>query len=664
MKLLIIFFLFLSTIYAKKDFYYSFINSSGTQISQQRKQTIADGFDLIQNARLLAKDGKIDEAYAQIKDFKEKNKLKVLESDITILYAELSLKKVSKRYIVDAAKVLEEAINASRINEYDLSKAYMLLVDLKLNSNKAKDAKYFAEIIIKNFNDELTKTYGKIYLAKVYKYQKNNKKAIRVLYDILTKTNDKMIATIVADELFDLYIASGDFDKANELIGKVLKNNIDYYANDSYLANKKINKLIKAGMPEHAADILKELLNRTSKEESIEDFKFKLANTYMLMYDRTNFYLEKAKELYKDIITDYSQGAYFKKSKMYLDEILMRQNRIKPSVIANKYDYSESMEQKSLLQELLIDKEDKKFEKILRSKKIYKKISNKIAKRFGYDSMNALFDEVNIDRIRELLNQGKCFELNTALQSSRAETLTKLIEDETIKYKFFECLTEAPYERAYNQVKETFNKSRDANIYLYLERMAFVLGLTNEALDFSSKVEMVDNKDVLAKEFLYRYQILKSKDESLSLDKFFSYTKRNLDFIKENENNPVIVDFYYDYYLYLLKKEENEKANDILIKLYEKQKDIKAFVYSPFVETELSRLEKDNNNIQKSLDYLLESLKNSRKVRANDEVKIYYDILKSYENLGNNLKKEEYILKCKEVKGTSDSLYKKMCDEM
>ncbi len=194
--------------------------------------------------------------------------------------------------------------------------------------------------------------------------------------------------------------------------------------------------------------------------------------------------------------------------------------------------------------------------------------------------------------------------------------------------------------------------------------MAFVLGLTNEALDFSSKVEMVDNKDVLAKEFLYRYQILKSKDESLSLDKFFSYTKRNLDFIKENENNPVIVDFYYDYYLYLLKKEENEKANDILIKLYEKQKDIKAFVYSPFVETELSRLEKDNNNIQKSLDYLLESLKNSRKVRANDEVKIYYDILKSYENLGNNLKKEEYILKCKEVKGTSDSLYKKMCDEM
>ena len=58
-------------------------------------------------------------------------------------------------------------------------------------------------------------------------------------------------------------------------------------------------------MPEHAAEILKELLKRTTKEDVIEDFKFKLANTYMIMYDRTNYYLEKAKELYKDIINDF-----------------------------------------------------------------------------------------------------------------------------------------------------------------------------------------------------------------------------------------------------------------------------------------------------------------------------------------------------------------------
>lgn len=664
MRVLVLFFLLINISFAKKDFYYSFINSSGSQISQERKQAISDGFDLMQNARILAREGKIDEAYAQIKDFREKNRLRVLQSDLTILYAELSLKKVSKRFITDAAKALEEAINSSMINQDDLAQAYMLLVDLKLESNRAKDARYFANIIVNNFSDELTKTYGKISLAKVYKFQKNYNQAIKTLYSILTKTNDKLVATIVADELFDLYILQKDYEKANKLISDVLRTNIDYYANDSYLANRKINKLINADMPSYAADILIALLNRTSKEESIEDFKFKLANTYMLMYDKTNFYLEKAKELYKDIITDYSKGAYFKRAKMYLDEILMRQGRLKTTAIAAKYESSESMQQKALLQELINDKEDKKFDKILRQKRIYKSISNTIARRFGYVSMNEIFDEVNIERIRELLNQGRCLDLNKALKTSRKETLEKLIKDETIKFKFFECLVEVPYERGFLQVKETFSKSRDANIYLYLERMAYALGFYDDALSYSARVEMVNDKDILAKEFLVRYQIVKAKSNPLSLDKFFSYTKRHEDFININKDNPVILDFYYDYYLYLLKKQNDEKSNEILNKLYSKQKNMKANIYSPFVEMELSRLEKANNNLQKSLDYLLEGVKNTRRLKPNDAVKIYYDILKSYENLGNDIKKEEYLNKCKEVKGTTDSLYKKLCDEM
>jgi len=664
LRVILLLFILLNLGYAKKDFYYSFINSSGAQISEGRKQTISDGFDIIENAKKLARDGKIDEAYSLIKVYKGKNKLNVLNSDLIILYSELSLKKQSKRFSLEASKLLENAINSSLINQFDLAKAYMLLVELKLKINKTKDAKYFAQIIINNFDDELTKTYGKIELAKVYKYQKSYVKSIKILYSILAKTNDKFVATVVADELFDVYIDNKDFDKANKLISNVLKNNIEYYANDSYLANKKITKLIKSNMPEHAVEILKELLNKTTKEESIEDFKYKLANTYMLMYDRTNFYLEKAKELYKDIINEYVQGAYAKKSKMAIDEILMRQGRVKPAVISAKYQSSELMQQKALLQELINDKEDKKYKLVLRSKKVYKKISDKVANRFGYESIDSIFDEVNIEMIKEFLNTGKCFELNKALKTSRSETLKKLIEDETIKFKFFECLIEVPYERGYLQVKSTFNTSRDPNIYLYLERMAYSLNLIDESLDYSAKVEMVDNRNVLVKEFLYRYQILKSKGDSLSLDKFFSYTNRNLDFIELNKSNPVIVDFYYDYYLYLFKKNDKLSANEILNKLYLKQKELKANIYSPFVEIELSKLSKDKNNLQKSIDYLLESKENTRRLKANDEVKIYYDILKLYDALGNKIKKDEYIVKCKEVKDTKDSLYKKMCDEM
>jgi predicted negative regulator of RcsB-dependent stress response len=650
--------------YANKDFYYSFIDASGKQITEEKKQQINDGFDILQNARILAKDGKIDDAYVQVKNFKEKNKLNILVSDTTLLYAELALKKQTKRILIDASAELEIAINSSKINQYDLAKAYMLLVELKLEINKIEEAKYFAQIIIDNFDDELTKTYGKVSLAKIYKYQKDYTKATKYLYEILSTTKDKIVATVVADELFDVYILDGKNDKANELIRQVLRTNIEFYTNDSYLANKKINKLIKAGMPDHAVEILKELLKKTTKEDVIEDFKFKLANTYMLMFDNTNYYLELAKDLYKDILNDYPIGIYSKSARMYMDEILMRQGFLSPTSISSKYPDDEAMQQKALLQELINYKNEKKYELILKTEKVYNKISNEIVKRFGYKDISEIYDEVNIELIKEYLARGKCSEINNILQTSRNETLLKLIEDDSVKYIFFECLVELPYEKAYLQIKDTFSKTRDANIYLYLEKMAYNLGLVDEAFDFSAKVEMIDDKKVLANEFLFRYQMLKQKEDALAMEKFFLYANTNPNFIKANENNPMIIDFYHDYYLDLLKNNNTSLANEILNKLYNKQKDVKAYVYSPFVETELARIAKESNNNQKSVDLLLESLQHTRKLEPNDQVKIYYDILNLYDSLGNKNKKTEYILKCKEVKDSVDSLYKKMCDEM
>ena len=91
------------------------------------------------------------------------------------------------------------------------------------------------------------------------------------------------------------------------------------------------------------------------------------------------FSKEKAKELYKEILDDYENGLYSKSSAMFLDEILMRQGSISPAVIAEKYKDSEEMQQKALMQELMIDKRDKKYENILKTQAIYKKISRTIS---------------------------------------------------------------------------------------------------------------------------------------------------------------------------------------------------------------------------------------------------------------------------------------------
>lgn len=108
----------------------------------------------------------------------------------------------------------------------------------------------------------------------------------------------------------------------------------------------------------------------------------------------------------------------------------------------------------------------------------------------------------------------------------------------------------------------------------------------------------------------------------------------------------------------------NEKAQDILTKLYDKQNSLKAYVYSPFVELELAKIEQTNNNNEKALDLLLKSIENARRIKPNDLAQTYYSIIKLYEEFDNNIKKDEYINKCKSIENTQDSFYKKMCDEM
>jgi len=664
LKLFISFILLFTLSYAKKDFFYGFIDSNGNQITHRLKEDIIDGYVVIENVRELIKDGKINSAYSLIKGFKEKNKLKVLESEIILLYSELLLKKRSKRFILEASKLLEDSINSSLIHEEDLPKAYMLLVDLNLETNKVTDARFFAENIVNNFNDPITKAYGKIYLAKTYSRTRSYSKAISILYEILAKTNDILIATIVADELFDVYIKNNNKEKAYELINKVLEKNIDYYADNSYLAMQKINKLMSADMPEFAVKILLELINRTKKPQIIEEFKYRLANIYMGMFEGSNYFLFKAKELYKDIINDYPSGDYSNKSKVFLDEILMRERKLEPEVVASKYKNSSSMKQKVLMQELLNEMQNENYTQILKSKKIYRKISHSIAKRFGYESVNEVFDITHVLLVEQYLNEGQCILLNKALQDVSRKTLLGLIQNKETSQKFFDCLIEVPFEKGYLMTKDAFYNSRDADVYYNLERMAYSLDLIDEAFRFSLKLDMVNDKDVLSKEFLSRFLVYSAKNDLIEMDRFFKYTLNNEKFIIDNENDPKIIDLYYQYYLYLLKKDRGIKAQEILNKLNEKQIEFKAKIYSPFVELELIKIDKENKNFEGAISTLEEFLKNTRRIKQDDLAHVYYELSKLYSQNENETKYDEVVSKCKAIQTSSENFYKKMCDEL
>ena len=64
-----------------------------------------------------------------------------------------------------------------------------------------------------------------------------------------------------------------------------------------------------------------------------------------------------------------------KMQECYMDEILMRQGSLNPTTVSAKYQENEAMQQKTLLQELINNKNNKQYEQILKTQRVYNRIS-------------------------------------------------------------------------------------------------------------------------------------------------------------------------------------------------------------------------------------------------------------------------------------------------
>jgi len=662
----------LSTVYGKKDFYYNFINEDLSQISQDKKEKIVGASNKLKTIRRYVKEGQLDLALKTINLFLNSNKVNILDSTATLLKSEILYKLNTKPKAEEANKLLEEAINSSVIDQNDLLEAYRLLVLIKLKMNKPDEAEYYAKAIENSFDDPLSKVYGKVAIAQIHINNRDYRKAIKILRNELVNTTSLEVATIIADELYDAYILNKERDEAYTLVKKVLNKNIDYYANDSYKALKKVDKLVQSNMPKFAIDILKKLIANASETDSIDSFKFKLANTYMEIAGFEKKYLPMAKAIYEELIQVKDNNPYFNRSKMYLDEIIMREGKFEPAMVAAKYSAFESMQYKAMMQELLNSIEDEKYEQIIRMKKIYTGIYQPIVKRFGYESIDQIYTIVNSKMIQFYLETKQCKQLNTVIKDVSDDVLLLLIEDKSNFKNFFECMVELPEERAYVIAKNTYNKLQNSEIYFYLEKVALSLGKYKDAESFSQKLDMLSDSKLLSDEFLYRFLINAHKSNPLSMQNFFAYARANEEFIVNNQNNPLIIDFYYEYYLYLLKQNEEEEAVSILNKLYQTQNAMNARIYSPFVEIELAKYAKLDDDYDKALGYLkyglnIKRMKDGRsidrEIKSDDLARIYYEIAKIYEYQNRVNRYKATIKKCQKLQNT-ESFYKKMCDKL
>ena len=663
MKIVFVLVCFLALLEAKKDFYYSFIDENKNQIDLNQKDTIMQKNGQLNHIRSLIKDGKIQDAYEKIMQFRLNNKVKVFDSLSTLLYADILYKLGKKKYAVEATKVLEDAINKSIIIESDLLDALKLLVKLEIKVNKIKEARYYAQAILETFDDPLALAYGKIAQASIDTHRRLYKKSIKALYEILVKTNDMEVATVVADELYDVYVLNGQNDKAYELASKVLEKNIDYYANNSYLAMIKVNKLIDANMPKLAIEILHALLDKAKDKENKNQFKFILANTYMMVGSRDLEYAFEAKELYKDLISSREHNPYKVESKMVVDEILMREGKLNPVIIIKKYKHNDEMQDKALLQELLNYAKDHDYPSITKFSKVYKKIDKKILNRFGYVDYKELMGTINSDMISFYLKDKKCKELSSLIAGINQFSLKKLMIENKNANALLDCMLENPDKSSFETALKAYGDSKDGETYLKLQNIAMQLHDYDSGFDLSQKIDMIDDEAIKIKEFLNRFIIYGKQNNEYSMEKFFLYALEHKEYITANEQNPVIIDFYYQYYLYLIKKRKPREAKGILLKLYEKQKNMDAYVYSPYIELQLASEAILDDAYDEAENYYYKALENPRKIKPNDLVKIYYEMSKLYKTLKKENRYKDAIEKCKAVRN-ADNIYKDMCDKL
>ncbi|MEA3383699.1 MAG: hypothetical protein U9Q20_03360, partial [Campylobacterota bacterium] len=305
-------------------------------------------------------------------------------------------------------------------------------------------------------------------------------------------------------------------------------------------------------------------------------------------------------------------------------------------------------------------------------KKVYSGIYKEILNRYGYESIDQIYTIVNFKMLQYYLRNEQCEQLNTVIKELTDETLLSIIEDDNATDNLFNCMQELPENRVYLIAKNVYSQSLNPRVNFYLEKVAILLNKYDDAYLFSQKLDMINDGDTLSNEIMYRFLIYGNKNNSTSMEKFFSYARKNKEFISNNENNPLIIDFYYQFYLYLLKQNEEVEAIIVLNKLYEKQKEMNARVYSPFVELELAKYAKLDDNYEKSLEYLqfglnIKRMKDGksidRKIKKEDLAQIYYEISQIYEYQGKVNKYKNIIKRCKNLKDV-DSYYKKMCDKL
>jgi hypothetical protein len=658
LSLLVFLLLFInSSIYAKNNYHYGLIDDDGAQIKDEKKEAMINTDLSLKKINLLLKDGHIKDAHKLLLKLKATNYPKMFASRLTLLECEILLNRPGKRYAYEAGDKLEDALKKSIINENDLANAYLLLVNIKLSLNKTTEANYFAKKLMSTYEEHPRLfAYGEIARARILMHQSKYKSAERVLSKMLSKTTDKFVAIKASNLLFSVYTLQKKDKKAYKLIERTLEQDLSYYEEHRAEALDLARRLTKVGMTDLSIKLLKRLVEIATLPSSIEQYNYELANAYLIHGD-----LKKSKEIFTYITYKFPQTKFKPKITIALDEILLREGVLDTNILKRKYRHSISMKQKIMLKEMLNLIRDERYEEIFEQRKYFDKINDSIARRFGFKNMDQVYAKAQKLLIIKQLKNAECLKVKKSLQKSSPMIFDVLLDDNKTKEPLFECMIEQPFDEGYDKIIYLYKDTQDAQTIHKLEKIAYSSKKYDDAYKFSRKVEFLNDTKVMQKEIFDKFLTYTAIKKYGVKDEFYRYMELHPTLIEANLEEPMIVDLFYSYVMYLKQQKRNKKLKTALLNLYNAQMSLDIRVYSPFVEINLAKQHIQDLEFDSAFEVYYNGLE-VRHIKQRQKDRIYYELSKLYKQIGNFTKYNYTLDLCQKSK--DNNMWNKLCKKM
>ncbi len=635
------------------EYLYDYMDHTGKQLSVKDKRQFFQQYASLNNIEESIVLGKYNKAIEDAQQLSKNATNKLIQSKATILLYRSILQQNKLKDIIINSKKLYKAITTYMIAEPDLAEGYMLYIDYLIRLKKFDKAKHYATKMINTDDYPLYKEYGMIHLSKIYTAQEKLSQAQFVLNKVLKNTDSIKIASVAAGIQFDIYIKQKKIEQAKKMISNILKYNIEFFIANPDTANTKLNTLMKYQMYDAVIEIGETLIKRSQNEKLKPEYMYKVATAQLLTLDLVN-----AKENFINIIHKYKLNKYAKKAKVGLDEILLREGKLKAESLLVRYKDSPIMQQKILLNELINLQKDGKYKLILSQQKAYRIITPSIVKAYGYKDMDTILEDVMQSLAKQYLKNGECIELTSFLRDNN-DIFSKIIKWNDLDKELLNCFAQTGYKEGFTYLNDKYKSSQDEEILYLLEKSAIEIKEYMEALKISFRLESLGSKEIRQKEIIDRFIIINNMDILKAKDDFFNYISNNR-WLIDNTEDLRLIDILYQYYQFL-EKTNSLYSIDILEKLYNIQHQMQIYVYSPFVDIELATYYYEIKDYKKSKSILekviLRPLTKVKKVH-----RYYYLLAKTYNKLNMPIEYIQSIDTC--IKSKGDSMWKQLCKKV